>query len=578
MRLTLTLVFVSVLSLAAAEDSQAQFTNAGTWNAGGLSPYGLAVGDLDGNGTLDAITATRGGANLWVSNNGSGVFSAGQTLTGSNNTLGVAVGDLDNDGDLDAFFANAFQNNDNCNTVTCQSNRVFLNNGTGSFTDTWNDGIAGGSWDVKLADFNQDGYLDAVVANITGATPSQLYLNDGAGAFGMTATALPGIQSQGVAVADFDGVNGPDIVFGDGTVLLNDGSASFTSSSLGVFGSRARTGDVNGDGNVDVVLVGNYAANRVYLGNGAGGFTAGSVFGVTNAPRFDAVLGDVDNDGDLDLMVAGYTGAYLFVNDGSGVFSAGTTASTGQFTVALADFDGDTDLDALRTGPQIYWRNDTFTVTVTTTADSGAGSLREAITTTNSSANGPYPDRIHFAIPGAGPHTIALATALPAITEAVYIDGFTQSGSSPNSNALAVGSNADIRIELDGDALGSGNGLELSGGASTVRGLAIGRFPSAGIRLNSDGNTVDGIYLGTDVTGLLDRGNGGSGIDLRSSNNQGGGTSPAARVVSSGNGNGFTFEPGANDNTFEGAYVGVDASGAAALANTNGFLSNQGLR
>src|SRR5438128_1404125 len=82
---------------------------------------------------------------------------------------------------------------------------------------------------------------------------------------------------------------------------------------------------------------------------------------------------------------------------------------------------------------------------VDNTNDSGAGSLRQAILDANAS---PGPDTIDFNIPGAGPHEISPTSALPTITEAVYIEGFSQPGASPNTNPIELGSNAVIKIVI----------------------------------------------------------------------------------------------------------------------------------
>src|SRR5262245_24322462 len=79
------------------------------------------------------------------------------------------------------------------------------------------------------------------------------------------------------------------------------------------------------------------------------------------------------------------------------------------------------------------------TFTVTTTADSGAGSLRDAIAQANAA---PGADTIAFNIAGAGGHTIVLASALPAVTDVLTIDGYTQAGSTPNTLPLAQGTDA----------------------------------------------------------------------------------------------------------------------------------------
>ena len=95
------------------------------------------------------------------------------------------------------------------------------------------------------------------------------------------------------------------------------------------------------------------------------------------------------------------------------------------------------------------------TFTVTNTNDSGAGSLRQAILDANAN---PGTDTIEFNIPGAGVHTITPSQALPAATETVTIDGYTQPGSSVNTDPIAT--NAVILIEIDGSAAGLANGIQ----------------------------------------------------------------------------------------------------------------------
>ena len=89
------------------------------------------------------------------------------------------------------------------------------------------------------------------------------------------------------------------------------------------------------------------------------------------------------------------------------------------------------------------------TFTVTTTTDSGAGSLRQAILDANAN---PGADTIAFNIPGGGVHTIVLTTWLPKATDVLTVDGYTQPGSSPNTLPLAQGTNAVLNIEINGAA------------------------------------------------------------------------------------------------------------------------------
>ena len=104
------------------------------------------------------------------------------------------------------------------------------------------------------------------------------------------------------------------------------------------------------------------------------------------------------------------------------------------------------------------------TFTVTNTADSGAGSLRQAITDANALVGA---DTINFNIPGAGVHTISPASALPAITSPVTIDGYTQPGTVQNTSA--AGFNGILLIELDGTNAGVGvSALTITAGTGRV--------------------------------------------------------------------------------------------------------------
>ncbi|HYX21449.1 MAG TPA: hypothetical protein VFA98_11450, partial [Thermoanaerobaculia bacterium] len=125
------------------------------------------------------------------------------------------------------------------------------------------------------------------------------------------------------------------------------------------------------------------------------------------------------------------------------------------------------------------------TYTVTTTADSGAGSLRQAILDANGS---PGADTIVFNITGSGVQTITPATVLPTITDAVTINGYSQGGASANTNGPGQGTNAIILIEIDGENIGFGNsGLTVGATNVTIRGLAINRCNEAGIYVHSSG-------------------------------------------------------------------------------------------
>ncbi len=203
-------------------------------------------------------------------------------------------------------------------------------------------------------------------------------------------------------------------------------------------------------------------------------------------------------------------------------------------------------------------------VVVTSTANTGVGSLREAINCSNLL---PGTQTISFAIPGAGPHMIAPTSALPAISSPAIVDGYTQPGAS--ANTMATGNNAVLRIELRGGG-GFFPGLQLTGGGTTVRGLVINRF-SSGIDARVTGNNViTGNFLGTDTTGTSDLGNADHGVLLvDSSGNLIGGTSPAARNVISGNNNDGIQIVRGSGNMIQGNYIGTTLTGASSRANND---------
>jgi uncharacterized repeat protein (TIGR01451 family) len=210
-------------------------------------------------------------------------------------------------------------------------------------------------------------------------------------------------------------------------------------------------------------------------------------------------------------------------------------------------------------------------ITVTSAADAGSGTLREAIQQANLTAE---LDTIRFNITPEGSKTISLQSALPSISNPLEIDGSTQPGFNP--------SNPRPMIALDGSSAGGSSsglvfqataGAGASGTGSTVRGLAIGNFGGDGIVLQGNGHLIQGNYIGLDLAGSLQRGNGGVGIELESSsrNSIGGSTLLARNVISANAQHGIRLNAlrstDSTQNVISGNYIGTDASGAIAIGN-----------
>jgi CSLREA domain-containing protein len=264
-----------------------------------------------------------------------------------------------------------------------------------------------------------------------------------------------------------------------------------------------------------------------------------------------------------------FLGSAMVTTDGAGDASftetLATAATAGDGVAATAtDPDGNTSEFSACVRVNA---DPVFVVTSTDDDDDGVCSdghctLREAIEAANTR---PGTDAIHFDIPGAGPHTIQPGSALPAITGAVTIDGYTQPGASANTNAPDQGTNAVWMVVLDASQSRSEYGLNVLGGSSTVRGLSIegARAPSYAIALQTNGgNTVEGnTIVGTGLAGVL----------VTTSDNTIGGTTPAARNVIGDTFDGISIESAGRNNAIQGNLIGTDAAGTGANGNSMGI-------
>jgi hypothetical protein len=219
---------------------------------------------------------------------------------------------------------------------------------------------------------------------------------------------------------------------------------------------------------------------------------------------------------------------------------------------------------------------------VTNTADTGAGSLRQAMTSANALSN--HPTWIVFNIPTSDPGdssgvwTIAPDSALPNLSAQVVLDGTTQPGFTP----------APIIVLSGGSAGASATGLTVvaGGSGSTIRGFVVNDFAQDGINLDGASNTtVEGNYIGTTTDGTAANGNAVDGVEIDSgaTGNTIGGTTSAARNIISGNnaadandnGGVDVTDAGTANNVIAGNWIGL-GSGGAALGNDVGITINLG--
>jgi titin len=200
---------------------------------------------------------------------------------------------------------------------------------------------------------------------------------------------------------------------------------------------------------------------------------------------------------------------------------------------------------------------------VTTNADSGPGSLRQAIIDSNASAG---PNTIDFNLP-TDKLDIQPLTALPTLTTPVMIDGTSEPGYSGTPLVVLTGSPTTVTT-----------GLVLAAGSSTVKGLVFNGFQADALELESNNNIVQGNFIGTSASGGSMGGTTeGTGITVNGSNNTIGGTTSAARNVISGNQKSaiaisfLNTQLSAANNVVLGNYIGTDKAGNSALPNMDGI-------
>ncbi|MFQ6128223.1 MAG: FG-GAP-like repeat-containing protein [Thermoplasmata archaeon] len=351
--------------------------------------YGVYFGDVNNDGKLD-VAAQNGGMHVYVGD-GLGNFaeeSSGLPVFGP--TVDITFADFNNDGKLDIA-----------------GPEVYLGNGGEGGSMSWTADTTPGNWNaLTAADVNLDGKMDIVAG-----TPSGVRVWTGDGGVGGnivwtdSSVGLPASGNfWGVSVGDINHDGKPDIVCADnaagikawtGNGLTGPDSLwtdAYTGTGLPLSESYANVdlGDVNNDGNLDIVSTAFYSGNgvRVWLGNGgAGGSMAwtenSSGLDVTSAEFLGVSLQDIDNDGDLDILAAHYQGGGLRVwlgDGGAGGSMDWTEVSNGLPTgnyidVDAGDFNNDGKVDfvtSLSSGVQI-WQNERPDFTITGYASISSG-------------------------------------------------------------------------------------------------------------------------------------------------------------------------------------------------------------
>lgn len=458
----------------------------------------LRLGDLNGDGYLDCLMLCNNGGytytNIVWTNNGNGVLMRGQ-LIGPRGDSGIALGDVDRDGDLDAILMN-----------DSQMNQLWTNNGAAFFS--WCQDLTNvASSQVTLEDINGDGWLDMIL--ITETRNGLIYTNNRAGRLYDSGQRLVGSNTRSISIGDINSDGFVDALMGSmsGVQVFTNNRSGVFSDAARTFSSGTvrdiRLGDLDGNGSLDALLGRFSAVFQVFTNNGSGSFSAIAQVFTNNSEIVE--LADMNGDGTLDIVTA----KHLYLNNGQASFTQSPTIDFGggsQSGFDAGDMDNDGDVDVVLItwgyfGESSIWRNvlPTMGVLGTNGAVIGNGAAASAANGTDFGEVLVGASRTNrFAITNNGPVTLSIsgvsttgagaasfvAKDVPATVQAGGVSNFTiaftPAASGPATASLIFANNSS-NTPYSVSLMGTGRVITIAASAGTNGSIV----PSGTIAVNA---------------------------------------------------------------------------------------------
>jgi hypothetical protein len=448
-----------------------------------------SIADVDGDQNKDLLVTGSGSpwTTLYLGDGQGGFTEGGAGLTGVEFSS-TSIGDVDRDGNPDLLITGRDENFNLTATL-------YLGDGQGSFTEA-NAGLTGtyeGS--TSIADVDGDGNQDLLITGFgENGRSATLYLGDKQGSFSAADAGLAGVSGSSTSIADVNGDGNQDLLITGSsnsgplaTLYLGDGQGGFTeagASLAGVLDSSTSIGDVNGDGNQDLLITGSDPFDRtatLYLGDGRGGFEEAGA-GLTGVSSGDTLVEDVDGDGDLDLYVSGSDA--LFAEGSARIYinRQNQPASNRPPTFARAfSYDrplapgvtlrgnveaGDLDGDPLSI---------TSSASNVSVSDRGNGTAKVAFTPTRNQGG----DVVQFSIEASDPSG-AIGSSPVSVEVSPHVATFSAGLIGTGSSSTSI---ADVNGDDHKDLLITGNDSNRNPTATLYLGDGQGGFEEAGARL-----------------------------------------------------------------------------------------------